>query len=242
MTSLLPHSLSTPHLSNHIKATFLAFLFSLTYSQLLAEDSFSEVNNALFNSPHMQSIKVAGQLNYLYRKTETNKTNEDSVTLDITNISESGRSDQIYIFFTGENKKAYPPRRNIRGNGIFMMFLERDVHQLEVKTKGSWRHFQRRIRWAMAEGANKKEVEITYQGKKLKGIQYSIQPYANDKKAERYGIYANKYYTFTLSDKIPGTIYEVRTIVPKNKQWKDGDEAFEGERITLIGFSPSQKN
>ena len=188
----------------------------------------------------MQSIKAAGKINYQYKRISANEENQkDSVTFDVINIGENGRTDQSYVFFTGENQKKYPTRKNIIGNGIFMMFLEWDVHQLERQTQGSWRHFQRRIRWAMAAGAKEKEVEITYQDKKIKATQYSIQPYANDKKSKRYGAYANKVYLFTLSKDIPGTIYEVRTIVSKTKDWKVGDDIVIDERITFTSFQPS---
>lgn len=229
-------TLNTPRLFHKIKITSLVF-FLLASIQTFAAEGFSEVNNALFDSPHMQSIKTAGKINYQYKKIRTDEKNQnDSVTIDVSNLSENGRTDQSYVFFTGENQKNYPTRKNIIGNGIFMMFLEWDVHQLERQTEGSWRHFQRRIRWAMAAGAKKKEVEIPYKDKKIKATQYTIQPYANDKKSKRYGAYANKVYLFTLSKDIPGTIYEVRTIVPKNKDWKEGDDIVIDERITFASF------
>lgn len=219
----------------------LVYVLLLVNTQLIAAEGFSEVNNALFDSPHMQNIKVPGSLNYLYKKTAINEqAKEDSVTVNITNISDTGRTDQAYDFFTGENKRPYQDRKKFLGNGILMLFLEWDVHELERQTGGTWRHFQRRIRWAMAAGAVKKEVLIAYQGKNTKGTQYIIQPYANDEKSARYGPNANKFYTFTLSDEIPGTIYEVRTIVPKAKTWHEGDELLTDERITFTGFTPGQ--
>lgn len=222
---------------------FLVYILLLVNTQLFAADGYSEINNVLFDSPHMQNIKVPGSLNYLYKKTGINEpAKEDSVTVNITNITDSGRTDQAYDFFTAENKRPYQDRNNQSGNGVFMLFLEWDVHELERATSGSWRYFQRRIRWAMAAGAAKKEVLISYQDKKLKGTQYIIQPYANDEKIVRYGLHANKYYTFTLSDEIPGTIYEVRTIVPKTKIWQEGDELLTDERITFTGFTPEPEN
>jgi hypothetical protein len=222
---------------------FPVYVLLLVNTQLFAAEGFSEVNNALFDSPHMKNIKVPGSLNYLYKKSNIGEqTKEDKVSVNITNISDTGRTDQAYIFFTGDNKRPYQDRTKLLGNGIFMLFLEWDVHELERQTKGSWRHFQRRIRWAMAAGAAKKDVLISYQGKELKGTQYIIQPYVDDEKSVRYGTHANKYYTFTLSDGIPGTIYEVRTIVPKAKIWQQGDELITDERITFIGFTPGPVN
>lgn len=222
---------------------FPAYLLFLINTQLLAAEEFSKINIALFDSPHMQSIEKPGKLNYQYKKTKLNGQNkEDKVTVHITNISDTGMTDQIYDFFSGVNKQAYRGRRSQSGNAVFMLFLEWDVHEMERQTGGSWRHFQRRIRWAMAAGAEQKEVLIDYQGSEVKGTQYLIQPYANDDKDSRYGPYANKYYSFTLSDKIPGTIYEVRTLVPKTKIWKEGDEVTSDERIRFTGFTPSPLN
>lgn len=222
---------------------FLVYGLLLVNTPLFAADGYSEVNNALFDSPHMQSIKVPGSLNYQYKKTAINEqTKEDTITVNITNISDAGRTDQAYDFFTGENKRPYQDRKKLSGNSIFMLFLEWDVHELERQTGGSWRHFQRRIRWAMAAGAAKKDVLIAYQGKELKATQYIIQPYANDEKSARYGEHANKYYTFTLSAGIPGTIYEVRSIIPKAKTWQEGDELKTDERLTFTGFTPNPVN
>lgn len=223
----------------HTAAAFLICVLLPVNTQLFAAEGFSEVNNALFDSPHMHAIKAPGKLSYRYKKTAISEpVKEDIITVTITNISDTGRTDQAYNFFTGENKLPYQDRRNQSGNGIFMLFLEREVHELERQTGGSWRHFQRRIRWAMAAGAIKKEVQIVYRGKTLEGAEYIIQPYADDKKSKRYGSHANKYYTFTLADEIPGAMYQVRSIVPKTKTWKEGDESLTDERITFTGFTP----
>lgn len=212
-------------------------------NQLLAAEGFSEVNNALFDSPHMQNINNPGRLNYRYKRIDSgDQPRQDTVSIEITNITESGRTDQAYHFFTGEHKRPYQDRKNVTGNAIFMLFLESDVHELQRQTGGSWRHFQRRIRWALAAGATKNDLLIPYQGKDIKATQYIIQPYANDDQRARYGPFAYKYYAFTLSDEIPGTIYEVRSIVPEAKTWKEGDEFLADERITFTGFIPDQAN
>ncbi len=221
----------------------LFYVLLLVNMQLLAADELSEINNALFDNTHMQNITVPGKLHYLYKKTAVKEQyKEDSVTVNVTNISDKGRTDQAYEFFTGENRLPYQNRTKLQGNGIFMLFLERDVHQLQRQSGGSWRHFQRRIRWAMAAGAEKKEILINYHGKELKATQYIIQPYANDEKSVRYGVYANKYYIFTLSDDIPGTIYEVIAIVPKDKIWQKGEAIVSDERITFTDFTPDPAN
>lgn len=221
--------------------TLLLMMMLFLSVQAFAKEELSEINTVLFDSQHMKNIVVPGKLHYDYKKFEPSKDlKTDSVDVNITNITTTKHTDQSYDFFTGVSKRPYLSREHLMGNGIFMLFLEWDIRELDRKTEGSWRYFQRRIRWAMAAGADKKEVEINYKGKKVKGVQYSIQPYVDDKKNTKYGIYANKYYLFTLSDEIPGAIYEVRTIVPKDKIWKEGDAVLVDESIRFGSFTPSK--
>lgn len=216
----------------------LASIGFLMSAQVFAVAGFSEANNALFDSPHMKNVASEGILHYAYKKESyIEDSTTDTVDLAIKNIRNTGRSNQHFEFFTGENKRPYLDRDNQSGNGVFVMFLEWDVHELERQTKGSWRHFQRRIRWALAGSAVKTDVMVDYKGEQIKAVQYSIKPYANDKNKTRYGLYANKYYIFTLSDDIPGTIYQIRTIVPDGKVWKEGDAVLTDERITFTGFT-----
>lgn len=221
----------------------LVLCLCITSLTSFAADGFSEINNALFDSAHMKNISEPGTISYQYIKTQTGKNNrQDTIKVNVKNLSKSGRTDQSYDFFTGEHKRPYTARSNVLGNAIFMLFLEWDIHELERETEGSWRHFQRRIRWAMAKGAQKKGVEINHNGEIIKGIEYSIQPYANDKKSKRYGSYANTYYIFTLAENIPGTIYEIRVIVPKEKNWKEGDEVLSEKHISYKDFVRFTKN
>ncbi|RLC97664.1 MAG: hypothetical protein DRI46_12600 [Chloroflexi bacterium] len=216
---------------------FMGLMILLIAIKSSADTGFTEVNNALFDSPHMKNIMKPGTLHYSYKKESyIEDSAEDTIDVEVTNIRNTGRRDLSFEFFTGPNRRPYKDMENQQGNGMFVLFLEWDVHELERQTEGSWRHFQRRIRWAFAEGATKKEVEIDFQGKKLKGIQYSIQPYASDPKSTRYRLYANKYYVFTLSEDIQGEIYQIKTIVPDGKVWRDGDVPLTTETITFTGF------
>lgn len=179
----------------------------------------------------------------MYYKTAVNEAfKQDSVSVNIISISDGRTTDQSYDFFGGENKRPYQARKNVTGNAVFMLFLEKDVHELQRQTGGSWRHFRYQIRWALAACAVKSEVLIRHQNKAIKGTQYSIQPYAQDDKSERCGIHANKYYIVTLSNEIPGTIYQVRSVVPEDKNWKESDELISEESITFTGFTPEPEN
>jgi hypothetical protein len=204
-----------------------------------AVTGFSEVNNELFDKPHLKNILEPTTLHYSYKKQSfVDGDREDTIDVNVTNIRNTGRRDSHFEFFTGAHKRPYEDRNDQQGNGVFVLFLEFDIHELDRLTGGDWAYFQRKIRWALAAGADKKDVEIDYQGKKIKGVQYTIQPYINDPKNDRYSLYAGKYYMFTLSEEIPGEIYQVRTIVPDGKTWKEGDAFLTEEVVTFTGYEP----
>jgi hypothetical protein len=209
------------------------------FSNAFAEPGFSEVNNELFDKAHLKNITQPGTLTYKYKKESfVEDSREDTIKVHVSNIRNTGRSDLSFDFFTNQYKRPYEPMENQRGNGVFVLFLEFDVHEMKRLTGGEWRYFQRKLRWALAAGAEKKQVDIDYKGKKVKGTQYIVQPYINDPKNARYKLYASKYYIFTLSEDIPGEIYEVRTIVPDGDTWQEGQAALVDESITFESYKP----
>ncbi len=203
-----------------------------------AEPGFSEINNVLFDSAHLANIEQPGVLTYEYSKESVvEDSREDTIKMMVSNIRNTGRRDIAFEFFTGEHKRPYEAMENQRGNGVFVLYLEFDVHEMNRLTGGEWRYFQRKLRWSFAEGAKKKEVDIDYNGKTIKGTQYIVQPFINDPKNSRYKLYAGKYYIFTLSDEIPGEIYQVRTVVPDGDSWQEGAPFLVDESITFAGYS-----
>ena len=217
--------------------TLLGGWMLVMVSAVIAAPGFSEINNILFDSAHLDNINTPGVLTYKYSKESVlDDSREDTIKVTVSNIRNTGRRDLAFEFFTGKYNRPYEAMENQRGNGVFVLFLEYDVHEMNRLTGGEWRYFQRKLRWAFAEGAEKKEVEIPYNGKTVKGVQYIVQPYVNDPKNQRYKLYAGKYYIFTLSEAIPGEIYQVRTIVPDGDTWQEGEAALVDESITFVGF------
>ena len=202
-----------------------------------AVTGFSEINNELFDKAHLKNISEPGILHYQYTKESfIDGEREDTIDMTVTNIRNTGRKDTSFEFFTGKYKRPYQDRNNQQGNGVFVLYLEFDIREMDRLTGGDWAYFQRKIRWALAKGAVKKEIEFEYQGQSVKGYRNIIQPFANDPRKDRYSLYANKYYIFTMSEEIPGEIYQIRTIVPDGKKWQEGDEVLTEEVLTFVGF------
>lgn len=213
------------------------FCLTLLSGAAFAIPGYSEINNVLFDKSHLKNINEPAKLIYKYKKisyTEGNR--EDTIEMTVDNIRNTGRRDIDFVFFTGEHNRPYQPMEDQRGNGVFVYFLEFDIHEMERLTGGDWRYFQRKIRWAMADGAEKKQVKVDYNGKQVDATQYTIQPYINDPKNSRYQLYAGKYYIFTLSEEIPGEIYQIKTIVPDGTTWQEGQPALVEESITFADY------
>jgi len=210
----------------------------------LAVTGFSEINNIIFDSAHLKNIKQEGILNYTFkRESDLTGPREDTIDLILTNLRNTGRKDTHIEFFTGKYNRPYQDRENQKGNTVVVFFLEYDVREL-AKTINSarperWHYLQKKVKWQLARGAKKKDIEIDYDGNKVAAVQYIIQPYVHDPKKEDMNLYANKYYIFTLSESIPGGIYQVRTVVPNGTKWTEGDEAIIDESVTFVGFTPT---
>ena len=214
-----------------------ACLLLLSTAGVHAVTGFSEINNELFDKAHLKNITKPGVLHYEYKKESfIDGAREDTIDMIVTNVRNTGRKDTRFEFFTGPHNRPYQERNNQQGNGVFVLYLEFDIRELDRITGGDWAYFQRKIRWALAKGAVKKDIEFEYQGRQVKGVQYIIQPFFNDPKKERYSLYANKYYIFTMSEEIPGEFYQIRTIVPDGKKWQEGDEVLTEEVLTFVGF------
>lgn len=217
-----------------------AYLLLLFAPMVSAAPGYTEINNELFDKAHLKNIKQPGTLRYeFHRQSFTEGNRDDVIEMNVSNIRNTGRCDLAFNFFTGEYNRPYEPMSNKRGNGVAVLYLEYDIHEMDRLTGGEWRYFQRKLKSAFASGADKKEVEIDYNGKKVKGVQYIVQPYIKDPKNSRYKLYAGKYYIFTLSEDIPGELYQVRTIVPDGKVWKEGDPILLEETLTFKGYDAS---
>lgn len=218
---------------------FLLGIMLLLAGKAFAAPGMSEINNELFDKAHLKNIDQPGVLKYKFSKTSfVDGDRTDTIEMMVNNIRNTGRADTYFEFFTGENKRPYEPRLDQRGNGVFVLFLEYDIHEMNRLTGGEWRYFQRLLRWSFAEGADKKQIEVDYNGKKVKAWQYIVQPYIKDPKNDRYKLYSSKYYIFTMSEEIPGEIYQVKTIVPDGKNWQEGDPVLVEEKVTFTGFEP----
>ena len=188
---------------------------------------FSHAESLLWMSDHLKNISGPAKLFYEFEKKGSYEDGfADSVFLEILNVNEDGTKNANLEFFTEERNQYIPNAdllRNIMGNPILGIYLQGDVYEMDRLTEGNWRYFHRRIKLAFADDhANIEEVKIDYNGESLPGEKIVITPYVTDPRRSQFETFADKRYEFTVSEKIPGTIYQIKTVVPDNAHPENG--------------------
>ena len=164
----------------------------------------------LFESDHLARLKVPATLVYEFRKqSNVDPAFTDSVQLDVSR--DKGQVRAVLRFLSGKRKQPLPEIDDAHGNPVLLGFLEHDIAEMKRLTGGSVGYFRKRLRMALANGAQVTPQRITYGGKTVEARKVRIQPYLNDPLHARFERYVHKTYTFVLSDHVPGGVYRVNT-------------------------------
>jgi hypothetical protein len=186
-----------------------AFLVLLPAGSAWAEP-VSPAEVLLFETDHLARMTAPATLVYEFRKlSNVEPAFTDSVQLDVSRSK--GQFRAVLHFLSGERKRDLPMVDDVHGNPVLLGFLERDIAEMKRLTGGSAMYFRKRIRMALANGAQVTPQRITYQGKAIQGQAVRIQPYVDDPLHARFENYVRKTYTFVISDAIPGGVYRVST-------------------------------
>jgi len=186
--------------------------------------TLSEAEMLLWETDQLSNINKTGTIRYEFeRKGTMDEGFTDSVELNITDIKEDGMKAAAVIFFSGDRNQDVAPNENTNGNPVLGVYLQGDVYEMNRLTEGSWRYFHKRIKFALADDAKIEPITIKLDGKDVNAKKVTIVPYENDPKRKMFEDYADKVYEITVSEDVPGMLYEIRTIIPASK--KEGAEA-----------------
>lgn len=192
----------------------------------------SRAEKLLFMSPQLKDLPSPSRLHYAFLKAGTlEKGFSDTVDVDITDQPDGSRKGAVR-FFSGTRQIRYPDVEHAEGNPVLLFYLEREIREMARLTGGQPNHFRQRIRTALAESAQVKEIDIRYGGQTVTAQQITISPYGADPNRGRFEQLAGKQYVFTLSEKVPGSVYELRGFVPA-ASGSPKDEAVLDETLTL---------
>lgn len=176
---------------------------------------YSAAERLLFMTPQLQGLQMPTQLRYSFARTGSLQAAlTDSVRVDLRAGADGRCCDATGQFLSGAHQQPAPEVTAATGNPVILYFLEHDIREMKRLTKGSMHHFRKRLRMAIYQGAEVREVPLRYQGRSIQGREISITPFLDDPNRPRYERFAQKTYRFVLSDAVPGGVYGIRTSIP----------------------------
>ena len=197
---------------------------------------YTEAENLLWLHDHLHNIDRPVRLYYAFNRSGSFEEGfSDSVYLDIIKINKDGSKDAALEFFSGARKQAISPENvtNINGNPVMGVYLQGDVYEMNRLTEGHWRYFQKRIKIALRESVKVDNIEFDFNGKHCKGEKIVFMPYLNDPHKADFEKYTGKRYEFILSDDVPGSLYQIHTVVPDGNDKDSKKPPLIEETLTL---------
>ncbi len=195
----------------------LASLLASLPAPSAAEDAprYTPAQMALFESNHMKNISRPVRLEYSFtHQGGVSGDFVDKVTADIRDVHVDGKKDVWVHFLSGPHEVDFPPAIGYRGNPLLMYFLEHDVTEMHEATGGAAAYFRNRIRESFLR-ADIRPTEVTAKGQTCDGHEITVSPFRTDPNLTRFPAIQEKTYRFVLCDTVPGTIYEISTVVPE---------------------------
>ena len=193
-----------------IHAAFLAasLLFA---APCFAADSYSVAEQRVFLDNHLATVMPGAVLTYTVQENgNPDETFSDEAVL-MVKAGEEGKKAVSVQFLSGQRKLALPDLDDATANPVILYFLEKDVRDMHRQIGGQEAYFRKRIRLALADAATVKPVTARYAGKSVPASEITITPFADDPLKERFGGQLHKRYTFVISERIPGGVYEITT-------------------------------
>ena len=198
-------------------AAATALLLVSAVQALHADEKYSDAEVLLFETNHLKKITKPAALHYRFVKAGTMEDGfNDNVEIFIDKIRTNGVKSVSTNYLSGKNHINFPPLEDTEqgGNPVILYFLERDIREMKRLTGGAIIYFRKRIRISLADHAEVRPVKFTFGSREVNGKEIKITPYDNDQLKERFGKHVGKYYVFTLSDDVPGQVFQVRCVTP----------------------------
>jgi hypothetical protein len=199
---------------NPITARFVA-LASIALTMSLpasAAEDYSPAERALFMTNQLAALKPPTTLRYSYiRSGSLEEAFNDKVSVKLQAQPNGSCCTASAEFLGGPRRLALPEVDTGEGNPVILYFLERDIREMSRLTKGQANYFRKRIRMAVYKGATIDDLTVPFNGKAVAARRITVSPYVDDPLRARFEKLANKQYTFTLSDAVPGGVYSIRT-------------------------------
>jgi hypothetical protein len=177
------------------------------------ERPISAAEQKIFLDDHLGGIGASRVLRYRYRQSGSlDKPYDGPVVLTITPKA-NDRHGVAVAYLDGEHAVALPALDDARANPVILYFLEQDVREMHRRLGGSENYFRRRIRLALADAAEVRAASVTVDGRQVDATEVVIRPFVDDPMKAKLGAFENKSYAFALSDRVPGQVLRLRSLV-----------------------------
>lgn len=190
----------------------------------------------LFDRHYISELSPPAVLHYTYSHWTADEAAwgqniEDSVTVDIEQPDKGQTRNRVMIeVFSGPKARHIGPISNAGGNPVLMIFLEKDLFAMKRHMQGAPVFMRNAMRHAMRGKEQVTDSEIFYEGQKHPAKTVTVRPYKNQRMPPKYQIFDDKTYRFTVSDVVPGGIFEIESTLP------DGSEAGKMQVIDRLTF------
>jgi len=175
--------------------------------------------DAIYGVDHLSGLpdKAVLVFDYHFDGTLLEKPFDDDVVLDFTRHAEDRGFDVAATIFPGSQNLSIGPLSAAKVNPILLIFFQRDATQMSNGTGGSQHYFRNAIRRVLQtpDPGGRHAVTIEVDGREVDAREVRFQPFVDDPNRARLHAYAEKTYSFVLSDAVPGGIYEVTTETPE---------------------------
>jgi hypothetical protein len=189
---------------------------------------------ALFETPHLQNITHPVSLEYRFTR-EGSGGFTDRITENIERIHADGTKYVDFDFLTGTHRVRMPGIDHFHANPLLLVFLQRDVDEMQAATgipAGLFRHI---IREAFVDRAHVSDDTLLIDGKPVPAQRITLQPFAADARFANLPAIRDKTYTFVIAAGVPGMVEELRAEEPDNPSTGMGKLV---EQITFAGEKP----
>lgn len=218
----------------------LAFVLAGLPFQIAHGSEADTAQKLLFDNPYLTALKPPAELAYRFEhstvdETAYGKTFTDQILIGIGPPSGKYTLNTVSLdIFTESRNRKLGPMSDVRGNPIIMVFLERDMFQMKRRVQGAPSVFRNIIRRAMRDNADIEDVEIRFGDAEHAAKRITIMPFEGDHNPPQFGEIGKKSYQFTVSNAVPGGIYEIVSRLPN---LENPAEELVVDRIIFIGGS-----
>lgn len=207
---------------NRVQSVLLALSFvaaSLPAPPAFAQAAKPDVGVILFEADHFKSTDKNAKISYTYSRTSkdaerTKPSFKDVIELTLEPAEAPAARNVSVTLFKGPMHRAAGPFDGITFNPVVLLVLEYHLTDFAKILGGNARYFKNAIRAGMRDQARIEPVRITVGGKEVDARKITVKPFENDPQKPRFREFAEATYQFTVSDAVPGTIYEIRIWTP----------------------------